>query len=570
MFGRELLTLCYQKNNCIMDKFFLRACAVACLMMFSAFSLYSCGGEDEPGPDPTKKTGKDLQAISITSSENEGLAENSIGVISGNLVYLTVPDNVAGQKLVPTISISEGAVAAIDGVTLEKGMAVDLLDAQNLVVTAEDGSTKTYAMLVKTGNPKMDALVYKFMNDYSIPAIALTICKDEEVVYSCGYGFGDGTARDRATDKHLFRLASLSKQFTSAAIMKLVEEGRLSLSSRVFGKGGVLEEEFGADITGLPAAVTVQDLLQHASGWISDPEDPMFPGLSNSPYWGMTTKERIDYVLHNVAQTSTPGQSYSYYNLGYGMLGMVIEKVSGMDYESYLKENIWGPAGISDMHVGGDLAHRRENEVIYTSQDGGDGYANDMEMLKAAGGLIGSSSELARFLCSMDYGTKVPDILKPETLDLIYTPSRANNQYGLGWNLNHTIFTDWRGYHSGALAGTATMWSVGNNGVNGVLLCNSRSFTKPNFDTDMYVLLHDLEQFYKSSLFWLGWAFVILRMPGLVFARRIWVQFGKSDRKTDEKNLAVLQNQGKVATFATEFVETRVRLRSSVGRANDS
>lgn len=497
MFGRELLTLCYQKNNCIMDKFFLRACAVACLMMFSAFSLYSCGEEDEPGPDPTKKTGKDLQAISITSSENEGLAENSIGVISGNLVYLTVPDNVAGQKLVPTISISEGAVAAIDGVTLEKGMAVDLLDAQNLVVTAEDGSTKTYAMLVKTGNPKMDALVYKFMTDYSIPAIALTICKDEEVVYSCGYGYGDGTARDRATDKHLFRLASLSKQFTSAAIMKLVEEGRLSLSSRVFGKGGVLEEEFGADITGLPAAVTVQDLLQHASGWISDPEDPMFPGLSNSPYWGMTTKERIDYVLHNVAQTSTPGQSYSYYNLGYGMLGMVIEKVSGMDYESYLKENIWGPAGITDMHVGGDLAHRRENEVIYTSQDGGDGYSNDMEMLKAAGGLIGSSSELARFLCSMDYGTKVPDILKPETLDLIYTPSRANNQYGLGWNLNHTIFTDWRGYHSGALAGTATMWSVGNNGVNGVLLCNSRSFTKPNFDTDMYVLLHDLEQFYK-------------------------------------------------------------------------
>ena len=212
-----------------MNKFFLRACAVACLMMFSAFSLYSCGGEDEPGPDPTKKTGKDLQAISITSSENEGLAENSIGVISGNLVYLTVPDNVAGQKLVPTISISEGAVAAIDGVTLEKGMAVDLLDAQNLVVTAEDGSTKTYAMLVKTGNPKMDALVYKFMNDYSIPAIALTICKDEEVVYSCGYGFGDGTARDRATDKHLFRLASLSKQFTSAAIMKLVEEVKASL-----------------------------------------------------------------------------------------------------------------------------------------------------------------------------------------------------------------------------------------------------------------------------------------------------------------------------------------------------
>lgn len=48
------------------------------------------------------------------------------------------------------------------------------------------------------------------------------------------------------------------------------------------------------------------------------------------------------------------------------------------------------------------------------------------------------------------------------------------------------------------------------------------------------------------------------------------MQFGKSDRKTDEKNLAVLQNQGKVATFATEFVETRVRLRSSVGRANDS
>ena len=68
--------------------------------------------------------------------------------------------------------------------------------------------------------------------------------------------------------------------------MKLVEEGRfVAFFPRVW-EGGVLEEEFGADITGLPATVTVQDLLQHASGWISDPEDPMFPGLSNSPYWG--------------------------------------------------------------------------------------------------------------------------------------------------------------------------------------------------------------------------------------------------------------------------------------------
>ncbi len=175
-------------------------------------------------------------------------------MISGNLVYLTVPDNVAGQKLVPTISISEGAVAAIDGVTLEKGMAVDLLDAQNLVVTAEDGSTKTYAMLVKTGNPKMDALVYTVLAT-GLRAIAprtsifFPSCQLVEAIH---VGSDHETGRGRAL---------------------------VAFFPRVW-EGGVLEEEFGADITGLPATVTVQDLLQHASGWISDPEDPMFPGLS--------------------------------------------------------------------------------------------------------------------------------------------------------------------------------------------------------------------------------------------------------------------------------------------------
>ena len=101
-----------------------------------------------------------------------------------------------------------------------------------------------------------------------------------------------------------------------------------------------------------------------------------------------------------------------------------------------------------------------------------------------------------QLMAHIDYGTKVPDILKKETLDVMYTPSKSYEHYALGWRLNHTVFSNWASYHSGNLAGTAAIWMRGYNGVSAVILCNSRSYLDDSggsFDDYLYTLLEDVE-----------------------------------------------------------------------------
>ena len=301
------------------------------------------------------------------------------------------------------------------------------------------------------------------------------------MVYKTGLGFAIQETGVRTKPNHLFRLASISKQFTTLCIMKLVEEGKLSLDRTVFGTGGILENEF-SNITPMAATVTIRHLLTHSSGWPKSP-DLMF----DSPYYGKTLDQRIVLMLGSTQ--TTPGVTYAYYNMGFGVLGKVIEKITGKNYEVYLKE-ILATAGVTDVYVGGDKSQRRANEVVYYSQDGTNGYGNEMQVIAAAGGIIASTEEMMKLLFHIDGFTKVPDIISPQTRSIMLTPSAANSHYALGWMCNHTYFPG-NYYHTGNLAGTATMWVMGSNGINCIVLCNSRSYIT-GFDDELYGLLRDI------------------------------------------------------------------------------
>ncbi len=176
--------------------------------------------------------------------------------------------------------------------------------------------------------------------------------------------------------------------------------------------------------------------------------------------------------------------------MGYGILGKIIEKVSGKKYETYLKE-VLAEAGITDIHVGGDRSQKRPNEAVYYSQDGYNGYANEMEVIAAAGGVIASTEQMLKLLTHIDGKPNIPDILSPQTRELMLTKSinAGNNFYALGWRGGHRLYPD-SYYHSGNLAGTAVMWVMGPR-FNVVLLMNSRSY-QAGFDDNMYYLLADI------------------------------------------------------------------------------
>jgi len=413
------------------------------------------------------------------------------------LVLITVPQECDLTSLIASFSIHEKALLYVNDVAqISEKSTADFSNVSVIKVVAESGATALYDVIVKNGIPDIDNLVYRFMSAFSIPGVSISVSNDKGVLlYSSGYGFADVENRVKVTPNHLFRLASISKQFTTVCLMKLYEEGKIDLDRNVFGPGGYLDDEY-PDVTGDKATVTLRHFLQHNSGWRSEPLDPMFDDpIRSRPLAGM-----IKYMLDDCSLFNTPGTYYSYYNLGFGIAGRIVEKITGKGYEEYMKE-IVALSGVSDIHVGKDLYGRLPNECVYYSQRGTNGYSNNMSVIAAAGGVIASTEEMMKFIVTID-GKGEDDILKRETLAEMYTPSPNYNRYALGWRIGHTLYPGAH-YHSGNLSGTASIWCGDtDSGLSAAILMNSRNYTVTNgngdFDDNYYVLLGQIVSYFSG------------------------------------------------------------------------
>ena len=505
------------------SEFYLKARTLlaAMIMVTSSLMMTNCGGgsggtgkADPENPSSAVSSACNLSLFQFKAASNPGMANNPTAVITKirniNMVLITVQESVDITKLVPSISVSDKATVTMGGKAFESGKtAVNFTGDVELVVKAEDGMHSTkYIVLVRKGDAEMDAQVYSVMAKYNIPGISVATTKNEKLAYAAGYGFAnmESTPKQRVTPDMLFRLASVSKFQCALCIMSLYEEGLLSPDDYVFApagangegsKEGILQSMYpGAHAAGVDK-IKVRHLLTHTSGWqyaTTGGVDPIFTG--DSRFYGKTLKQRVEYMV-NTAVSSTPGATYSYYNLGYCVLGQIVEKVTGGTYEAYLKQ-VEAKAGITDVWMGkGSKAELRANEVHYYAQQSTDAYQNDMNVVAACGAVINSAVNLMQLVCAMDYGTVVPDILQKETLDMVYTdytssnPPTTKNGYGFGWRIGHYTLTNWASYHGGNINGTATIIVRGNNGINGVLLCNSRSYID-DFDTALYLALNNM------------------------------------------------------------------------------
>lgn len=446
--------------------------------------LASCSKKDDPvpgggnaPPSNTTSAAKEITGLTILKSENANITGDGYFYKSGPKIYITIPLNSTLSNVKVNFSLSAKASIKVENVALTNNSgSLDLSKTLTAIVTAENGTTQSYTILAQTGIKEIDAMLYPFIEKYSIPAASYAIGKNstESIVYKSGIGFADVNAKERATPDHEFRLASMSKQHTAIAIMKLVQEGKIGLDQLVFGTTGILKD-FWPNVGAMSAKVTVRHLLEHTAGYTGD---PMFNGTS------ATLDERIQTML-NSAQ-SEPGTKFSYYNMGYGTLGKIIEFVSKKEYGAYLKE-IYGPAGI-EVHLSSSSAtSRRAKEAVCYPQGSSTAYAGNVEVFKAAGGVSISSDNLFKVLYSVDGGTIRPDILTPATRALMFTKSTVAN-YALGWRTGHSLFEGF--YHGGNLIGTATFWIYGTE-YSAAILLNSRS-NETNFDTELIVLTNNI------------------------------------------------------------------------------
>ncbi len=338
---------------------------------------------------------------------------------------------------------------------------------------------------------RLDRAVESFMRKWEIVGASLAIMKDDRLIYCKGYGYADLHDSIQTQPSHLFRIASVSKLITAVAVMRLVEDGRLTLGSRVFGPLGILNHPDFLDIHDHRMEdITVEDLLRHRSGFSSRSGDPMFNSeligrtVGHAPPF--TTEEVVRYASQCKLRT-VPGDKFSYSNLGYVVLSAVVARAAGMEYEQYVQQYVLNPAGCHDMHLAGNYhCDRFPNEVCYYEPDtrelvddvcGGAGMVpkcyggNNVRLLGGAGGWVASAPEILRFVASIDGDPAIPDILSRRSIR--YMTDYHEDIAPIGWSRS-TEYGDWT--RTGSMSGTSALLKRQSDGFTWFLITNTSSW----------------------------------------------------------------------------------------------
>ncbi|MBI5831605.1 MAG: beta-lactamase family protein [Armatimonadetes bacterium] len=355
----------------------------------------------------------------------------------------------------------------------------------------------TFMLLALAGTPSGQAVpgleVYDdyfqaLVGDDTKLAVQVAVGRGGRVIYSRGFGWAEPGVP--LSPDGLFRIASISKPVTSAAVMQLVDQGRLSLDDNIVDRLALSPKDERW------RAITLRHLLQHRGGFDRDKSgDPMFksrqiaadlalpPPADGAAILRWMVSQPLDY---------TPGERYAYSNFGYMLLGMVIEKVTGVSYEAYCQEHIWRAVGSTRPRLGRSLlAGRAPGEVLL---DGAEpprasvfGAEAELvptpygtfyfEPMAAHGGWLASAADLVRFAQAFDDAAHSP-LLRPASIAATFARPDAGTDpvwYGLGWSVRDCGQGRLNTWHTGGIPGTSTLLVRRWDGLDWAVLFNRRS-----------------------------------------------------------------------------------------------
>jgi len=327
--------------------------------------------------------------------------------------------------------------------------------------------------------PQVDSAVFGFMLDYNIPGMSIAIAKDGKMIYSKGYGYIDKSTKEEVTPGSLFRIGRASMSVTALAIMKLIEDGKLTPASRIFGDSGILNHDYG-DLPYSPnlTAITVNELLHHTAGGWSNNDDVMnVPRYRDNPF---TQAQLLALSLDDIPLRWPPDSTFAYSDFGYFVLGRVIEKLSGRPYADYVKESVLRPLGIYDMQIEGNSAeNRRKNEAIgykdhvyptiFSDEEDDDLYTS-MSRADACFGWIATTTDLLKIIVRVDGSGGKGGLLDSATMRTMLSGSKANPRFACGWMLNNDL-SNW--FYLGDYFGATTEMAHTTQGFCWAILVNT-------------------------------------------------------------------------------------------------
>lgn len=303
----------------------------------------------------------------------------------------------------------------------------------------------------------MDAFIQERMETLHIPAISLAVMRGGCPLLMKAYGFADRENNIRAAIDTPFLIASVSKQFFAAAILILVQDGKVSL------------DDFASKyLQGPPAswsAITLRHLLSHTSGLMREA-----PGFR----WN---KRQADADVIGSAYARplefAPGEKFQYSNLGYFAVAEIIRVVSGTAWSQFIQDRIFVPSAMTKTGTTADPRADCAAGYSYRDRNGEKLKGSDYTALRPSGAFVSTVRDMARWDAMLLKDT----ILTPESRRLLWTPATLNNHkrtsYGLGWELT-TVHGSRRAFHNGQDPGYNSMFIHGiDDGVSVLLLENS-------------------------------------------------------------------------------------------------
>ena len=371
----------------------------------------------------------------------------------------------------------------------------------------------------------LDAIIRNNLKQHQIPGAAVALVHEGRVIFSQCYGYADTDKKVVITDDTYFMAGSLTKFFTALAVLKLIEQGKINPHAdiRTYLPDFSIRSPYDGEVP-----MTVNHLLSHTSGLMIDYYVRFAPD-SKYPNLDLLLQLQNEYLCFK------PGSAYKYSNVGYRLLGMIIEQATGERFEDYLEKNVFKPLGLNNsfFNYTTDMAHhmsKGHNGNTETSRvDNED---------KSASGLFSTLKDLTAFLTflsakaaclpeGLENNNIIDWIIKnaDPAIDTFYD---TKNIYSSGWYLNsyqfngiHTVLST-----SGSINGFSTaMTYIPEERLGIIILTNSSLGWKANMD-------------------------IIARgLGGLIEACR-----GPETRRTDTRDQNNIESTAEYETFCGRYV----------------
>lgn len=271
---------------------------------------------------------------------------------------------------------------------------------------------------------KVDRAIEADLKQHPVPGLAIEVIRHGKCIKRAGYGLANLEWQTRVTPRTVFEIGSITKQFTAAGVLMLVQDGKLSLDDKI-----------SAHLTDTPASwkdITVRHLLTHTSGI------PNYTPLDGFELTKHLTQSQFVKQIGAYPLEFQPGDKWHYCNSGFNLLAFIIENVSGTNYWTYMSNRVFIPLGMN-------FTTRRDPPAIvpyrasgYETNDKGGYITRDYDLtdLFGAGAIVSTIDDMAKWNANLDSQT----LLTAATEESMWTPVKLNGgktyEYGFGWFLS--------------------------------------------------------------------------------------------------------------------------------------